>query len=44
MMGWGGEGGIQRANVQIITVLAFSKVLPVKLPDSANIAGKLRVG
>lgn len=40
-MVWGGEGEIQGANVQIITVLAFSKVLPVKLPDSANIVGKL---
>ena len=39
MMGWGGEGGIQEDNVQIITVLTFSKVLP----DSASIAlaGKL---
>lgn len=29
MMGWGGEGGIQEDNVQIITVLTFSKVLRV---------------
>lgn len=39
-MGWGGEGGIQGPDVQIITVLAFSKVLPVKLPDSTNLVGK----
>lgn len=29
MMGWGVEGGIQEDNVQIITVLTFSKVLRV---------------
>lgn len=44
MMGWSGEGGIQEANIQIITVLKFSKLLQVKLPDSANIVGKLWVG
>lgn len=41
MMGWGRERGIQGVNVQIITVLVSSEVLPVKLPDRANIAGKL---
>lgn len=41
MMGWGGEGGIWGPDVQIITVLAFSKVPPVKLPDSTNAVGKL---
>lgn len=41
MMGWGVEGGIQETNVQIITVLAFSEVLPVRFPDSSNIVGKL---
>lgn len=44
MVGWGGEGGIQEANVQIITVFKFSEVLQVKLPDSTNIVGKLWVG
>lgn len=29
MMSWGGEGGIQEGNVQIIIVLTFSKVLQV---------------
>lgn len=41
MMVWGVEGEIQGTNVQIITALAFSEVLPVKLPDSSNIVGKL---
>lgn len=44
MMGWGGEGGLWGSDVQIITVLTFGKVLPVKFPDSTNTVGKLGVG